>query len=194
MDTGSTRIALRQTVLPSRTMRFCLPLLLTLAALAGGCQGSGGAVSVRWRIVNLSTGESFDPGSVKVNSGTGSCCPTVNYVCTADSPWVVKTVAIVLRDPNTGVHVVDVDPFPCSAREKTTDFTLPSGTFAIGLDAIVTDGQGRAAPVAIPPPEVRTIIRGDVVNLQVIEIGVQPLPQPMAPGVPLPAPTQMVTF
>ena len=40
-------------------------------------------------------------------------------------------------------------------------------------------------PGALPPPQVDTIVSGDVVNLQVIEIGVQPLPVAGA-VVPLP--------
>ena len=35
----------------------------------------------------------------------------------------------------------------------------------------------------VPPPEVHTIVRGEVVNLQDIEIGVHPLPS-AAPAVP----------
>lgn len=178
--------------------RFCtLPLALALVALVGGCQGTGGAVSVRWRIVEISTGEAFDPGSTGrtgLAGNHGYCCRLrdQNSECTADNAWVVRTVGIVLRDAATGAFVQDVSPFNCTARERTTKFDLPAGSFAIGLEATVVDGAGDAAQVTLPPPEVRTIVRGEVVNLQVIEIGVHPLPQP-AP-VPLPSPPAMVTF
>jgi hypothetical protein len=163
-------------------MRFCTPLL-ALVALSAGCQGSGGAVSVRWRIVELSTGEAFDPGSTGLAglvANHGYCCRLrdQNSDCTADNAWVVQTVGIVLSDAATGGFVEDVSPFNCNSRERTTKFVLPAGSFAIGLEAVVVDGNGARAPVALPPPEVRTILKGEVVNLQVIEIGVHPLPQP----------------
>jgi hypothetical protein len=200
VETGTTRIAVRQTVLPSRMMRFCPPLLAVFAlaaGLCGGCQGSGGAVSVRWRIVELSTGEAFDPGATGqsgVVANHGYCCRLrdANSDCTAGNAWVVQTVGIVLRDAATDAFLQDVSPFNCTARERTTRFDLPAGSFAIGLEASVVDGAGKVAPVALPPSEVRTIVRGEVVNLQVIEIGVHPLPLPGP--VPLPGPPSMVTF
>ena len=173
--------------------RFCT---LAFAALAlAACQGNGGAVSVRWRISNLSTGETFDPFNARSNDG--SCCsdhdPARN--CAVDSIWVVRAVSVVLRDPSSDEPIPGIEPrtFPCEKRESTTAFDLPEGRFAIGLGADVFDGHGNPAPGAVPPPEVHTIVRGEVVNLQDIEIGVQPLPS-SAPGVPLPTGTQMVTF
>ncbi len=156
------------------------------AVVLAGCQGSGGAVSVRWRLVDLSTGESFDPASTTFGCGNGACCCLDPMRCSAINPWTVQTVGLTLRDPDTGSDVLDVAPFLCTAREKTTPFDLPPGTYAIGLSASVVDASGQAAPYAVPPPEVRTIVRGDVVNLQVIEIGVDPLPLPM--------PSAMVSF
>ena len=171
-------------------MRFCtagvLALVLAVAPLAG-CQGDGGAVSARWRIIDLASGEGFDPrGSVA--AGGGLCCrDQAAHACTADNPWIVRSVGIRLADPSSGQVVLDVEPKqPCSQRETTTDFVLPLGTFAISLTADVVDGAGNTAPVQIPPPEVRTIVRGEVANLQIIEIGVDPLP--------LPTPTTGVTF
>src|SRR4051794_12619017 len=142
VDSGTTRIASRQTMLPSRTMRFCTPLALTLLALAAGCQGPGGAVSVRWRIVELATGESFDPSGSETATDDGSCCrlPHPRGQCDFSANWVVRTINITLRDPTTGELVLVGDPFRCSQREKTTEFVLPTGPYAIGLDAVVQDG------------------------------------------------------
>ena len=177
-------------------MRFCT---LTLAAVttlgAVGCQGNGGAVSVRWRIADLSTGETFDPmGGVAANDG--SCCSNRDTTgnCDATSIWVVRSVSVTLRDPTTDVPTPGVMPrqFPCDKRESTTAFDLPTGTYAIGLSADVFDGMNNRAPSVVPPPEVHTIVRGDVVNLQDIQIGVQPLPT--GNRVPLPHGEGVVTF
>jgi len=160
--------------------RSCTIALATLAATVtiGGCHGSGGAVSVRWRINNLSTGQTFDP--MDFGSNDGSCCADLDKPgnCLATSVWVVRTVSVVLSDPTTDVPVPGFVPptFWCKSREATTEFNLPQGRFAIGLAPVVDDGAGNPAPSVVPPPEIRTIVNGDVVNLQDIEIGVQPLP------------------
>jgi len=171
---------------------FCT---LGLAALAlAGCNGNGGAVSVRWRVANLSTGATFDPMSV--GAADHSCCSDLDVAgnCLATSTWVVRSVSVTLRDPSTGQPAAGIEPrqSPCDKRESTTAFDLPSGTYAIGLSADVFDGMGNPAPGVVPPPEVHTIVRGEVVNLQDIQIGVQPLPS--GAPVPLPQGTQMVTF
>jgi hypothetical protein len=174
-------------------IRFCT--LLVSLMLAAGCQGNGGAISVRWRISNLSTGETFDPMSAMANDG--SCCSDLDPAnqCDVISIWVVRAVTVTLRDPTTNLPVPGVAPktFPCKDREQTTAFELPSGTFAMGLTADAFDGRGNPVPSVVPPPEVHTIVRGEVVNLQDIQIGVQPLPS-AAPVVPLPPGSPMVTF
>lgn len=176
-------------------IRFCTLALATATSLwVAGCQGNGGAVSVRWRVANLSTGETFDPQSVQANDG--SCCSNLDdaHNCQVASIWVVRSVDVTLRDPTTDQPVPSVAPrrFPCDKRESTTAFDLPTGTYAIGLTADVFDGQGKPAPGVVPPPEVHTIVRGEVVNLQDIQIGVQPLPT--GSRVPLPHGSAMVTF
>jgi hypothetical protein len=166
---------------------------MAFVALAlAGCQGNGGAVSVRWRIVDQSTGEQYDPGDYKANDG--SCCACVGsdgkcetkydpttHVPDCANPWQIENVSVTLANANTGAPIPDgLSAFPCSIREKTTPFVLPPGTFAISLAVTndVGDGMNVPAPVAVPPPSIRTIVAGDVVNLDVIEIAVDlPLPQ-----------------
>jgi hypothetical protein len=149
-----------------------------------GCQGDGGAVSVRWRIVDLSTGANYDPGDVKAGDGSCCRCHTQAICATQDdcvNTWQIESVTVELADATTGAPIASNLPsFPCSLREKTTGFTLTPGTFAISLAARnqIGDGMNVPAPVSLPPPSVRTVIRGDVVNLDVIEIGVNPLPLP----------------
>jgi hypothetical protein len=173
-------------------IRICTLVVVALAA--GACQGNGGAVSVRWRIANLSTGQTFDPMTARANDG--SCCSDHDTAgnCLSTSIWVVRSVAVTLRDPTTDQPVPGVlaRQSPCDQRETTTAFDLPTGTYAIGLDAEVFDGENHRAPSALPPPEVHTIVRGDVVNLQDIQIGVQPLPT--GNRVPLPHGGGVVTF
>jgi hypothetical protein len=162
-------------------------VVLILCALAAGCNGSDGAVSVRWRIVDLTLGDVYDP---KADSdAAGFCCPDahiINRQCQFDSPWVIRSLAVTLADPSSG-QVLKSQGFPCGIGESTTSFTLPTGTFAMGLDVTATTGNGNAAPAFTPPPEIHTIVKGEIVNLQVIEIGVHPLAQPQPP-VPLPPP------
>ena len=164
-------------------MRAALISFCTLAFVGAlGCQGSGGAVSVRWRIVDQSTGDSFDPSDVKASDG--ACCifrDSKTGLCLPSNTWEIESVSVNLADATTGAAVpTGLPPFECSLREKTTAFVLPPGTFAISLGAtnVVGDGMNVMAPTALPPPSVRTIIRGEVVNLDVIEIGVDPLPLP----------------
>jgi len=183
----------KRTTIRLCTKSFLAMLGLAALALVGGCQGNGGAVSVRWRIANLSTGQTFDPMMVAASDGT--CCSDVfANSCSSISIWVVRSVSVTLRDPSTGLPVAGVEPrtFPCKQRESTTQFDLPVGTFAIGLSADAFDGEGKPVPSVVPPPEVHTIVRGEVVNLQDIQIGVQPLPS--GRPVPLPPGTPMVSF
>jgi hypothetical protein len=177
-------------------MRFCT--LALVAALLAACQAGGGAVSVRWRIVDLTTGDQWDPTDVRAADGSccyyrdasNRCCTTGDANrCSAVDSWDVQNVRIELADPTTGASVPltpPLTPIACSQREQTTSFTLPPGTYAVSLSATNVDGSGVKAPVALPAPSVREIIAGGVVNLDVIEIGVNPLP--------LPGPGSGVTF
>src|SRR6478672_7517988 len=103
---GTTLIAMRQTCYRREmAMRFCtLAFVAATACVAvAGCQGNGGAVSVRWRIANLSTGQTWDPMSFGANDG--SCCSDEDpaHNCEATSIWVVRSVSVTLRDPTTDV-------------------------------------------------------------------------------------------
>src|ERR1700753_3699763 len=75
-----------------------------IVLLAGSCQGDGGAVSVRWRLVDLSTGQAWDANDRSIDYQT-ECCRadlhTKNKTC-AFSPWVVRGVFVQLGDPETG--------------------------------------------------------------------------------------------
>jgi hypothetical protein len=152
--------------------------LAVLLLLASGCDiGDQGAVSVRWRIVEKQSGRIHDPGSLAAADGTGACqCTLENPDCSPVCQWKVQAVHLVVRDPVTlaAAPVDDVDvTFPCRVREATTRFTIPPGRWAISLAAT---GDSTTNPTT-PPPDVRDVKRGQINNLDVIEISVCPLPR-----------------
>jgi hypothetical protein len=142
-------------------------IITFLLLLAAGCQGRLGAVNVRWHIVDLTTGQNWDPRDVAKG---GDCV-------SPDSPpaWIINKVQLSLLDISDGSiasNAIAVDPpFNCSQREATTSFTLPLGTFAMSLTVNPPDPD-----VVTPAPQVRSLKRGELVNLDVIELGVHPLP------------------
>ncbi len=155
-----------------------------VVAGVGGCQGNGGAISVRWRVRDLRTGMSYDPGTVghhTLEQG-GVCCPIARGdLCTTENAWIVDSVHIVLGDPNSGDPIpviADNLVYPCSEREATTGWTLPVGRYAVSLSAAAHDGNDQPVQAATPAAEVRDLTAGGVVNLQVIEVAVDPLPLP----------------
>jgi hypothetical protein len=161
-------------------MRFRALALALLGGLASGagCQGDGGAVSVRWRIMDLSTGQAWDANDKNITYHDVCCRADLDPKKTcASSSWVVDGVHVSLRDPSTGVPITLTDrpQAPCSARELTSKFDLPTGTFAITLDPDSTD----VVPPVTPAPQLRDVVRGAVVNMDVVEIGVDPLPRPL---------------
>ncbi len=147
--------------------------LAVLLLLVSGCGiGDQGAISVRWRIVEKQSGRIHDPGSLASGDGTGACeCAADNDACKA-CPWRVQSVKLVVQDPLTlapaPVDEVDVT-FPCRVREATTRFAIPEGRWALSLKAFE---QGTT-----PAPDVRDVKRGQINNLDVIEISVCPLPR-----------------
>jgi hypothetical protein len=158
-----------------------------LAGLAGlgGCRDvEGGAVSFRWFLVSRLSGRRFDP---VLNGGTdGACCPDRN--CEGRPAWIVSRVRLVVRDTETDLPVAlppEQTTFRCDQREAITPFSIPPGIQALSLRALLP-GDGMAIPdvdqAATPPPIVREVRRGVVVDLEFIDIAVEPLP------VPAPAP------
>jgi hypothetical protein len=139
--------------------------MIVAALLCAGCQGDLGAVSVRWHVFDLSTGNSWDPRGV--GQPDGSC------QVTGAVTWTILRVHLVLADPTDGrPRAGSFGDFPCKQREATTSFDLPLGTFALSLAAV----PGPDTQVVTPAPAIRTIKRAEVVNLDVIELGVRPLP------------------
>src|SRR5262249_46872257 len=129
-------------------------------------------------IVDLTTGQDYDPTEV-ADPTDGKACSLTGTSC-ADS-WTVHRVRLVIADPTTGMEMLPAGDtrveFACRQREATTPFELTPGTFLMSLRGF---DPCRAAPNdegVTPAPTVRTIKKAEVVNLDVIEIGVRPLPR-----------------
>ncbi len=140
--------------------------------LLSGCLGDGGAVSVRWRIVERETGAIHDPRDV--SDETGECCANPAVKCAAQPGWHVSRVRLVFTDPSSEAQLANPPAgldATCRARELTTPFELPEGLYAIALRAF-----DPAAPIVIqaqsPSPELRTVRKAEIANLDVVELSV----------------------
>jgi hypothetical protein len=152
-----------------------LPLFCA-ALLQVGCEdGAGGAVSVRWRISVQQTGQALDPRDV--SDGNGVCCERQGRTgCNGQPGWQVEKIALVVADATTGVPLLELEGderliFPCGARERTTPFILPIGSFALSLRAFAPEPSLQQAHT--PEPTVRVVKKGEIVNLDVIEVQVR---------------------
>jgi hypothetical protein len=139
--------------------------VLLLVVLAGCSDGDLGAVSVRWRIVDQETSIGYDPNDLP-NQGDGSCL---------GPDWVVHNVRIQINEPDTGEPVpvdMNVVVFGCHQREATTTFNIPLGRFAFDLCPFGADPLICNEGVT-PAPLIRIIKQAEIINLDVIEIGVR---------------------
>jgi hypothetical protein len=148
--------------------------LLAILLCGASCQGHGGAVSVRWQIEDLTTGQLYYPSDV---GGP-------NNVCTQSmpTPWTITDVLLVISPP--GMPAPSPSPeeckaeqpscfrFSCAQREATTPFSVTPGSFALSLQAIGAPGTRTITPAG----SVRQVKANELVNLDVVEIGVNPLP------------------
>lgn len=176
-----------------------LPLLACTTDI-GRCQatGNGGAVVVRWRVVDNPSGRLFPRGQcccaptdisgaardecLGVGGALGSQCP--------DSPgWLVRTVKLRIRRlGESGVVILDggaVDDYSiealCTGAELTTAFCLPPGAYELSLTAeaqrLSSGAWGPAATsqearVVTPAAVRRNVQPGQIVNLDVVVMGV----------------------
>lgn len=150
-----------------------------------GCAGDGAAVSVRWRVVDLSSGGLYDPREQAGSDGACRCVPRnlegTGGSCAATYGWTVPAVRLVVEDPETREQVMTDSAalvFRCAAREATTPFILPVGTFGLSLRGYAPEDPVADARLALgaPPPVIRKLIAAEKVSLDVVEIGVFPEP------------------
>jgi len=101
--------------------------------------------------------------------------------CAGSGPgWEIDLVRLVIVDPLAPGAAPPIDPekakFLCNQREATTPFEIKSGRYALSLAAFDVSGGVETPVGATPAPAVRTIKQGEIVNLDVVEIGVHPIP------------------
>jgi len=150
-----------------------------LAALAGCADGELGAVSVRWRIVDKQSGAVIDPRAVADPLVAGGCaCVPPSGSCPRGCGFRITRVQLRVTNPTTG-ETIPVDErytlFECTAREATTGFRIPEGEHALSLRAFDPADPDRPQATT-PPPVVRQLSRGEIVNLDLIELAVDPAP------------------
>jgi hypothetical protein len=142
-------------------------------ALLCACEGDRAAVDVRWEIVDLTTGSLTEPNDPAVEHSDGSC-GVMEPDGSALPTWRIEQVRLVLADPITGEERGDLLLFNCNQREAITPFSLPLGNFALSLRA---RNQGADDPnVVTPAPSVRLLTAAEVVDLNVQQLGIHPVP------------------
>jgi hypothetical protein len=170
------------------TRRLSLAALLLLALQTGCSDGNQGAVSVRWRITDLSTGVTYDPLDRGASDGSGACvCQAGDRAagCAASYGWVVHAVRLIVADPESGAPVAVADPyvlFACKSREATTPFHIPPGSWALSLRAYNPAAPQAGDEGTTPAPVVRDVRAASITKLDVIQIGVHR--PPVFPPVP----------
>lgn len=166
-----------------------LPLLVAFACALGACRdGDLGAVSFRWRIVDKTTGQYFDP---RDQSGENASCVRYPNVGIAENcatgGWWVQNVRLVVTDPVTRAPApLDDDlrvEFNCREREATTQFRIPLARWALSIEVRNPPEPACGPTPTTPPPVVRDVRKGEIVSLDILEIAVDPPPV----NVPAPA-------
>jgi hypothetical protein len=147
--------------------------LLALLGLAGCSSGNGGAVVVRWQLVDPQIGPDGKPANC-INADPGACCIDLNHDPKAlPHDVVVDTVRLRLSQLGDGGESEVACPScssACSALEHTTSFDIVPGAYLLSIEALRC-----GAPVGRTPPEVqRNVIAGEITNLNAIEILIPP--------------------
>jgi hypothetical protein len=163
--------------------RLALVLCTTFAIvplLAAGCaDGELGAVSVRWRIVDKQTGIVSDPRNVADPLVPGGCaCTPPSGACPRGCGFKIARVQLRVTDPTTGAEIPVDDRytlFDCARGEATTGFRIPEGEHALSLRAFDPAEPDRPQATT-PPPVLRQLSRGAIVNLDLVELAVDPFP------------------
>lgn len=162
----------------SSDKRFWLAAAISiLCSLLSACQDSDGAVNFRWRIVDKETGLAYDPRDRALlnESAPGSCiCAAENTgaQCPA-AGWRIDRIRLRVLSTTDGAAqpLDDADvSFTCRQREATTSFRVPIGIWAFRLEGY--DPASGALQSSSAAAIVRQVKRAEIVNLDIIEMGV----------------------
>jgi hypothetical protein len=140
-----------------------------LAVAASGCvSGDGGAVVVRWRLIDQALGSS-PAGCMHSTADSSWCCISVGGQDLIIDSIVLRVVPVVGGAAQQPAEVTCQScSFPCSPFEHTTHFEIPPGTYLLSLEA-----RRCGMPVGLTPPGVvRSVRAGEITNLDAIEIAI----------------------
>lgn len=148
--------------------------LLALVLLASACTGGDrGAVVVRWRITDSTTGSPASGGCGTACAGksynSSFCCASIGgHDVIIDG---VELVAIPLGSDG-GAAVADCKScrFACNPPESTTQFELRPGDYLLSLRAL----RCGAVVGDTPPGVIHTVRAGEITNLNAIQILLTP--------------------
>ncbi len=144
-------------------MRRLLTTWLLGLAAAGCSNGDGGAVVVRWRLIDASTGGAA--AGCDVDDAPASIKVHVDQMRLLIFPAGSSTA-----DGGAGALDCASCRFPCAPLEWTTNFEIPEGTWRFSLLA-----SSCGVPVGnAPPPVVRSVTRGQITNLNAIGVSMPP--------------------
>ncbi len=157
------------------TWRIAAVLIL----LAACSQGQKGAVSVRWRIIDKTSGAVSDPRDYAdpVVAGGCRCVGGQGPNCQNSCGWAIARVRLhISRITEMGLEELmprEIDTsaleFPCRQEEATTTSIIPAGQLFFSLEG--DDGSTPPAIQAYGPPGVlRNVVEAQVVNLDVVEL------------------------
>ena len=167
-------------------MPRALSLLLALALLGAGCSRDKGAVLVRWRLVDSSTGQ----GPVTCSATAApelaredrACCARVTSERSGSSDVIIDHIRLraqLVSQGTGGTTFIEATCasccFICSLTESTTFFELDPGEYKLWIEAL------RCGVVVgvTPPALVRRVIAGEITNLNSIEVRVDPMTDPV---------------
>lgn len=161
-------------------------IALTVSLVGAGCARDKGAVLVRWRLVDASTGQG--PGQCSAEASTqlarenaatggGACCAGVRSERLGRSADVIIDHIRLRARRVSDVDQVEVQDAvcpsccaACSRFEHTTEFELPPGEYKLWIEPLRCGVKVGATPPAV----VRTVTAGEITNLNSIEVRVDP--------------------
>ncbi len=158
------------------------------ACACDGAVDHGGAVVVRWRVVDVPSGRLFSRGQCCCDPrGAATLCPQQKPSnCPVSPAWLMRNVVLEIYPAGRGA-AVSGSTAPCAITtscmdgELTTNLCLSEGDYDLQLSGELLMGLGNdvacapATPV-VPPMVRRTVRTGQITNLDGVVLGVNAPP------------------